>query len=213
MTPKLLGGDTQTWANRLVKYLDQVRSLLARKVPGASAKEDGVLLWDAENEYPVVSKNGEFRQIVLSDGQCFCSSTANQVATSANTAYSITFNQSQATDGVTISGDTITFSRSGAFLISFTAQILSNSGSSKNFWFFPEINGVNVSGSTMKASLHDNNLTTVVSRTVLFNMSKNDTMRAMWATDDVNGWLDATAATSFAPASPSVTLSIIRVSQ
>ena len=213
MTPKLIGDEIQVWANKLTRYLDQTKSMLTRKLSTAKATEDGILLWDADNKYPVVSKDGEFRQIVLSDGQCFCSSTVNQVAASANTAYSITFNQSQTTDGISVSGDTITFNRSGAFLIAFTAQILSSSSSTKSFWFFPEINGVNADGSTMKASLHDNNLTTVVSRTVLFNMSKNDTMRAMWATDDVNGWLDAAIATSFAPASPSVTLSIIRVSQ
>jgi hypothetical protein len=38
------------------------------KHSGSVAAEDGVLLWDAANGYPVVSKDGVWRQITLADG-------------------------------------------------------------------------------------------------------------------------------------------------
>lgn len=213
MTPKLFDQNIQQWANRLTKYLDQVRSLLQFKTDDAKATQDGVLLWDSTNKYPVVSKDGEFRQVVLADGQCFCSRTTDVTAAAANTAYAITFDTTTASDGITVSGDTITFLHGGNFTLSFTAQVYSDSSSTKHFWFFPEINGTNATGSTIKTSIHDNELTTVVSRTALFSMAKNDTMRVMWAVSNTDGWLEAFPAESFAPATPAATLSIVRVSQ
>ena len=47
--------------------MTRVRSQLATFVTGDKVTEDGILLWDREG-YPVVSKGGEFRQIVLADG-------------------------------------------------------------------------------------------------------------------------------------------------
>jgi hypothetical protein len=35
------------------------------------ATENGIILYDNVNGYPVVSKDGEFRQIVLADGYAF----------------------------------------------------------------------------------------------------------------------------------------------
>ena len=52
-----------------------------------------------------------------------------------------------------------------------------------------------------------------MSRAALFTFAKNDTLKAMWAVDDTNGWLEATAATSYAPSAPAATISIIRVNQ
>ena len=53
----------------------------------------------------------------------------------------------------------------------------------------------------------------VHSRAALFTFAKNDTLKAMWAVDDTDGWLEATAATSYAPSAPAATISIIRVNQ
>jgi hypothetical protein len=44
-------------------------------------------------------------------------------------------------------------------------------------------------------------------------MSAGDVLNVMWATTSTNGFLDAHAATAYAPASPSVTLAINRIQQ
>lgn len=211
MTPRLIG-DTQSWANRLTRYLDSIRSLLQFKTADAKAGQDGVLLWDNDNGYPVVSRDGEFRQIVLSNGTLNAYNDSDITATTADTAYGITWTDYTA-EGITLSGDTITVEEPGLYLISFSAQIKSSSSSTVNFRFWPRVNNTDVTGSTIVASLHDNNATKVMSRSSLFTFAENDTIKAMWATDSTNGFLDAAAATSYAPASPSVTISIVRVHQ
>ena len=59
--------DLSAWAENLRRYLGKALNQLDAKDASVSAAEDGVLLWDRINGYPVVSKNGEWRQIVLED--------------------------------------------------------------------------------------------------------------------------------------------------
>lgn len=44
MTPRLLSDEIQSWANRLTRYLDSIRSLLQFKTADAKAGQDGVIL-------------------------------------------------------------------------------------------------------------------------------------------------------------------------
>ena len=55
--PEPRGDDWMAWGRRLMLYLGQTRSQLVQQTGGESAAEDGVLMWDRTNEYPVVSKN------------------------------------------------------------------------------------------------------------------------------------------------------------
>ena len=57
----------QAWAQRLSLYLVRARSFLKHKTENESASEDGVILWDRVNAYPVISKDGGFKQILLQD--------------------------------------------------------------------------------------------------------------------------------------------------
>jgi hypothetical protein len=178
----------------------------------SSASENGVMLWDNALGYPVVSKNGEWRQIVLEDGQYAGGVTTDQTAASTNTAYALTYTSSIA-EGITngTPASRIVFEESGEYMISFSAQISSTSSSTVNFWFWPRVNGVDVAGSTMKNALHQNGATLVVSRSVIFNFAAGDYLEAMWAVDSTSGFLDATAATAFAPAAPASTIAITRL--
>lgn len=211
MTPKL-NLDVKAWADNLARYLDQTRGYLQRIVSSDKATDDGVIAWDKVNQYPVASKDGEWRQIVLSNGTLNAYNDTDITAAAINTAYGISWNNSTS-EGISVSGDTITIEEPGLYLISFSAQIKSSSSSTVNFRFWPNINGSDVPGSTIIASLHDNNATKVMSRSSLFTFSENDTIKAMWATDSTSGYLDAATATSYAPASPSVTISIVRIHQ
>ena len=96
-------------------------------------------------------------------------------------------------------------------MVSFSAQIASTSASTVNFWFWPRVNGSDVSGSTMKNALHQNGAVLVVSRSAIFNFAAGDYLEAMWAVDSTDGFLDASAATAFAPAAPASTIAITRL--
>ena len=209
-----VGPNLSLWANDLRRWLSRTMDSLTFKTAGAGAPadQDGVMLWDAAGGYPVVSKGGEWRQVVLADGYAMLAITADVTAAATNTAYALTWDSVSANSGVSVSGSDVTFAEAGNYLITFTAQIASTSASTVNFWFWPRINGVNVSGSTMKASLHNNGATIVVARSALFTFAAGDDLTAMWATDSTSGFLSEEAATAFAPATPAVTMTITRVS-
>ena len=204
--------DWQTWGRRLMSYLSQTRSPLVQQTGGESAADDGTLMWDRVNKYPVVSKNGEWRQIVLEDGQYSGSITTTQTAVAINTAYALTYTPG-VVDGI-INGtpaSRIVFEEAGQYMVSFSAQIASSSSSTVNFWFWPRINGVDVAGASMKNALHQNNAVLVVSRSAIFDLAAGDYLEVMWAVDTVTGTLKPTAATAFAPAAPASTITITRL--
>jgi hypothetical protein len=202
----------KVWSQNIVTYLQRTASRLAFKRADARASENGVILWDEVNEYPIVSKNGEWRQIVLEDGQYSGAVTASQTAALANTAYALTYTpsvESGITNGTPASR--LVFAEAGEYMISFSAQISSTSSSTVNFWFWPRVNGVDVAGSTMKNALHQNGAVIVVSRTAIFDFAAGDYLEAMWAVDGTSGTLNASAATAFAPAAPASTMAITRL--
>lgn len=211
--PEPSGGAWETWAKRLNQYLARTRSILRHKISGESASEDGILLWDPQYKYPVISKDGEFVQIVLEDGHANLSIGSDQTAAAVDTAYALTFDTPSGNVGISLGtpSSRIVFDQAGEYLLAFTAQITSTSSSTANFWFWPRINGTDVSGSTIKAALHQNTATTVVSRSAIFNISANDYLEVMWAVDNTSGFLDNHAATAFAPSTPAVTLAITRI--
>lgn len=209
-----IGKDVRVWGEDLRRFLGRFWDNLSFKTTASTPTENGVLLWDNVNGYPVISKNNEWRQIVLADGRAVFIQDATITAAAADTAYAIEFDAPSLASGITKSGTNptrIVFAEGGLYRIAFTAQITSSSGSTVEMRFWPRVNGTNVAGSTMVASLHNNGSTTVVSRDSIFQFSANDYLEAMWATDSTNGFLEAHAATAYAPASPSVTLSISRV--
>jgi hypothetical protein len=204
--------DLSAWAENMRRYLGKALNQLDAKDATASAAEDGVLLWDRINGYPVVSKNGEWRQIVLEDGQYSGSITTTQTAVAINTPYALTYTPG-VTDGI-VNGtpaSRIVFEEAGQYMVSFSAQIASSSSSTVNFWFWPRVNGVDVAGASMKNALHQNNAVLVVSRSAIFDFAAGDYLEAMWAVDTVTGTLKPTAATAFAPAAPSSTIAITRL--
>jgi hypothetical protein len=209
-----IGQDIRLWGEDLRRFLARFWDNLSFKVDGATPTSNGVLLWDDVNGYPVISKNNEWRQIVLGDGHAIFAQDASITAAAANTAYAIQFDTPSLAADIALDPTNTTrivFSEGGLYRISFTAQIASSSGSTLNFRFWPRINGTNITGSTMVASLHNNGATIVVSRDSIFQFAANDYLEAMWATDSTSGSLLAHTATAYAPASPSATMAISRV--
>lgn len=209
----VIGQDLRGWGEELRRFLARTWDNLSFKASDASPASDGIILWDADGGYPVVSKSGVFRQVVLADGYAILGQDADITAAAADTAYEIELD-GVALQGITLTGTPatdITFVEAGLYSIAFTAQIASTSSSTVNFRFWPRVNGSDVTGSTIVASLHNNGATITVSRTAIFSFAAGDVLNAMWATDSTSGSLKAHAATSYAPAAPSVTIAINRI--
>ena len=212
--PPPVSRDLRQWAESIRRYLGLALDQMGYRNATSSASENGVLLWDNEFGYPVVSKDGEFRQLVIANGYAQLSQDDDITAAAADTAYPITYDTPSFADGVSLDGtnpERIVFEEGGIFLLSFTAQISSTSGSTVTFRFWPRINGVDIDGSTIVARLHQNDASTVVSRAALFQVSAGDYIEAMWATDSTNGYIHAFPGTAYAPSAPATTLSVTRV--
>ena len=207
-----IGPDLRQWGRQLSAYLQRNLAKLSIKTADDNPSEDGVILWDRANKYPVVSKDGEFRQIVLEDGHYDGTVSTNQTAASANTAYVLTFSP-DIFDGIENGTPTsrLVVDEAGQYFVSFSAQIVSSSASTVTFWFWPRVNGVDVSKATMKNSLHNNGAVFITSRSAIFQLNAGDYLEAMWAVDSTDGSLQAAAATAFAPAAPAATISIVRL--
>lgn len=206
--------DIQAWAENIRRFLGKALNQLDAKDTYSSAAEDGVLLFDRVNKYPVVSVNGEFRQIILEDGHANLIRTTDVTAAAINTAYAIQFDTPTGAEGISLDGTDptkIVFAEGGEYLLMFSAQISSTSSSTVNFYFWPRLNGTDAEGSTMKNALHQNGATLVVSRAAKFDVTAGDYLQVMWAVDSTSGFLDASAATAFSPAAPAATLAITRM--
>lgn len=208
-----VGMNLTVWANDLRRWLARSWDALSFKDATAQASQDGVMLWDAAG-YPVVSKAGEWRQVLLADGYGVLVQDADITAAAINTAYALAWDAPAMADGVTVvSSSRVTFEEAGVYLLAFSAQIKSSTASTVTFWFWPRVNGTDIPGSTMSATLHTSGSTFVASRSALFTVTAGQYLEAMWAVDNTNGYLQATAATAFAPAAPSVALSVVRIRQ
>jgi len=208
-----IGPDLRQWGRQLSLYLQQNLAKLGFKTSTDNPSENGVILWDNVNGYPVVSKNGEFRQIVLEDGHADFMKTADVVPVAANTAYKLTYDAPTGNDGIAqgTPASRIVFEEAGQYVISFSAQISSTSASTVHFYFWPSVNGVNVPDSGMTTALHQNNATLVTSRTQIFTLAANDYLEVNYMIDNTAGFLNYTAASSPVPAIPASTLAITRL--
>jgi hypothetical protein len=207
-----IGDNIKNWGVNLNAYLRRQLPRLFFLTSSDNPSENGIILWDDVNGYPVVSKNGEWRQVVLEDGKYSGAVTTHQTAATINTPYALTYTSSVA-DGIAngTPASRIVFDEAGQYMVSFSAQIASTSSSTVNFWFWPRINGVDVTGSSMENALHQNGAVLVVSRSAIFEISAGDYLEAMWAVDSTSGFLSSNAATAFAPSAPASTIAITRL--
>ena len=208
-----LGPDWKQWGRQLSSYLSRQLPRLFTKSADDNPSENGILLWDEVAGYPVVSKNGEWRQVVLEDGHADYIITADATAAAANTAYKLTYDALSHNHGITLGtpASRIVFEEGGQYVLSFSAQVSSTSSSTVHFYFWPSINGTNVDDSAMTTALHQNNATMVTSRTQVFTLAAGDYLEVNWMVDNTSGFLNYTAAASPRPALPASTLSITRL--
>jgi hypothetical protein len=208
-----LGPDWAQWGRQLSSYLSRQLPRLFTKSTGDNPSENGIILWDEVNGYPVVSKNNEWRQVVLEDGHANFILTSDATPALANTAYKLTYDAPVGNSGITqgTPPSRIVFEEAGEYILSFSAQISSTSASTVHFYFWPSVNGAAVADSAMTTALHQNNATVVVSRSQIFTVTAGSYVEVNYMIDSTSGFLNYTAASSPVPALPASTLSITRL--
>jgi len=151
------------------------------------------------------------------------SDTATKTPAAIYTPYAITFNTTDFAKGFSRGTPTsrIVASASGLYNFQFSVQLSSGSSSAKKIWIWPRVNGTDVPNSNSEVTVAANNAAEVVGWNWALSLNANDYFEIMYAVDDTNVQIVATAATTGAvgtatfarPAVPSIILTVTQVQQ
>jgi len=141
------------------------------------------------------------------------SDTTDQTASATATPTAITFDTTDQSDGVALGIPTsrVLISEAGLYNFQFSLQVTSASSSVKYIEVWPRINGINVANSNTKWSINSNTAVIVPALNYILPMNASDYFELMFAVNDTNVKLDASAATGYSPAIPSVILTVTQV--
>ena len=133
-----------------------------------------------------------------------------------NTAYALTFTNTEIANGVSRGTPTsrIVVAQAGLYNISASVQITSTSSSQKAVWVWTKLNGTtDVANSARIASITLNNGYVVVSLNEVASLNAGDFIEIMYAADSTNVSIATVAATAFAPAAPAAILAVTQTEQ
>ena len=136
--------------------------------------------------------------------------TTDQTAALANTAYAMTFNTTDITNGVYIGSPTsrVYVDTVNIYNIQFSAQLINTAGGAHNVWIWLRKNGTDIPNSATVLRIEGNNTEAVAAWNFLLSMNAGDYFELMWEVSDVSVSLHADPATAVHPAIPSVILTV-----
>jgi hypothetical protein len=137
--------------------------------------------------------------------------TTTQTAAAINTAYAMTFNSTDLTQGVTLGSPTsrVYVDTVNTYNIQFSAQIVNTSGGGAHrIWIWLRKNGADVPNTTTVVRVQGSNSEAVAAWNFLLEMNQGDYFELMWAADNTGVQLQTFAASGFYPAVPSVILTV-----
>lgn len=139
--------------------------------------------------------------------------TTTQTAAAINTAYAVTFNTTAYARGIRRGSPTsrILCNRPGLYSFTFTTQIDKTSGGTGSIWLWGRKNGTDIAYSASRVQIQGNNAELVATVNFFVEMSNGDYFELMYAVNDTSVIILTEAATAFAPAVPSVILTVNQV--
>ena len=136
--------------------------------------------------------------------------TTDQTAAVINTAYGMTFNSTDITQGVYIGTPTsrVYVDTHNVYNIQFSAQFVNTAGGTHNVWVWLRKNGTDVANSATTLRLQGNNAEEVAAWNFLLDMNAGDYFELMWEVSDLAVSLLADPASAVHPAIPSIILTV-----
>jgi hypothetical protein len=136
--------------------------------------------------------------------------TTDQTAAVINTAYAMTFNATDLSQGVYIGSPTsrVYVDTHNVYNIQFSAQFVNTAGGTHNVWVWLRKNGTDVANSATTLRLQGNNAEAVAAWNFLLDMNAGDYFELMWEVSDLAVSLFADPASAVHPAIPSVILTV-----
>lgn len=143
------------------------------------------------------------------------SKTSDQTPAVINTAYALTFDATDLSNGVSIGTPTsrIVVPQSGLYNFNATIQITSGNTSAKNVWVWFRKNGTDIANSARLVTININNGYVPVALSQPISLAANGYVEIMFAADNTAVTIDTVASTAFAPAAPAVALEVTQVQQ
>jgi len=134
--------------------------------------------------------------------------TSTQTAAVINTAYPITFNSTNISNGAYIGATTsqVFVDRIRIYNFEFSAQLIKASVGTGNVFIWYRVNGVNAANSARKVTLAGSSAVVVAAGNYVVKLNAGDYFELVFSTDDTGCQIVAVAATAPAPAIPSVIL-------
>lgn len=136
--------------------------------------------------------------------------TTTQNAAVINTAYPITINSTDISEGVYIGTPTsrVYVDRVGTYNFQFSAQLLKSGGGSGNVFIWYRVNGVNVANSATIITLAGSSSAVVAAWNFVVDLNAGDYFELVWSTNNIGCEIHATGAAAPVPAVPSVILTV-----
>ena len=139
----------------------------------------------------------------------FCDTT-DQTAALANTAYAMTFNTTEISQGVYIGSPTsrVYVDTHNVYNIQFSAQVYNTAGGAHNLWIWLRKNGTDIANSATAMRIEGNNTEDVAAWNFLLEMNAGDYFELMWEVSDTAVSLLHSAGTAIHPDIPSIILTV-----
>lgn len=136
--------------------------------------------------------------------------TTIQTAVAANTAYSVTYNTTSITEGVYLGSPTsrIYVDEPGRYNVQFSVQLDKTSGGTALFYIWVAVNGTDVTDSGSQIQVQGNDAEIFSAANFFLDLKAGDYVELKWAVSDTSIQLQYFAASAFAPAIPSIIVTV-----
>lgn len=143
------------------------------------------------------------------------SKTTDATPAATNTAYALTFDSTDISNGVTIGtpASRIVVPASGLYQLEARVQISSGNSSKKDIYVWFRKNGVDVANTTRIVTSDVSNGFVTVALTETISLAASDYIEMAYAATNTNVTIDSVTATAFSPAAPSIILTVTQVQQ
>jgi len=201
-------GNAGASANEALSQVEALQSLvqLLAYAPEAPTQSDIVALQDQITALQQQPPPKEFRTPRF--GSFY--DTTTQTAAAINTAYAMTINTTDLSQGVYIGSPAsrIYVDRPNVYNVQFSAQLDKTTGGTGLVWIWLRKNGVDVPDSTGFVRLQGNNAELLAAWNYLVQLNAGDYIELMWEVDDTSVQILYEAATAVHPATPSVIVTV-----
>jgi hypothetical protein len=143
--------------------------------------------------------------------------STDQIASSTTTAYAVTFNTTDFSNGVSVaSGSRLTVTTAGLYNLQFSIQLTNNTSSAQDVDIWFRVNGTNVNNSNSRFGLAPRKSAgdpyhIIAALNYFINLNATDYVEIMWRTTDVDVYIEQYAASS-SPTRPAIPSAIATMS-